>query len=84
MYLLLQQSQLCRYPDTADSADTSQYFIIYDAQYDKSEKFKDLDVDIKTVVLKITNNSEFNKGYLERWLLVNKRWKNRYKIYSFI
>jgi ubiquinone biosynthesis protein COQ9 len=43
-------------------------FLIY-YKYDKSEKFKDLDVDIKTVVLKITNNSEFNKGYLERWLL---------------
>jgi putative ribosome biogenesis GTPase RsgA len=40
----------------------------YDAQ-NKFEKFKDLNVDIKTVVLKITNNSEFNKGYLERWLL---------------
>jgi hypothetical protein len=55
----------------------------YDAQ-NKFEKFKDLNVDIKTVVLKITNNSEFNKGYLERWLLVNKRWKKCYKIYSFI
>jgi ubiquinone biosynthesis protein COQ9 len=43
-------------------------FLIY-YKYDKSEKFKDLDVDIKTVVLKITNNSEFKKGYLERWLL---------------
>jgi hypothetical protein len=42
-----------------DTADSSQY---------KSEKFKDLDVDIKTVS-KITNNSEFNKAYLERWLL---------------
>jgi hypothetical protein len=35
-------SQLCWYPDTADSADTSQYK--YDAQ-NKSETFKDLDVD---------------------------------------
>jgi hypothetical protein len=59
-------SQLCWYPDTADSADTSQYK--YDAQ-DKSEKNKDLDVDIKTIISKITNNSAFNKGYLERWLL---------------
>jgi hypothetical protein len=59
-------SQLCWYPDTADSADTSQYK--YDAQ-DKSEKFKDLDVDIKTIISKITNNSAFNKGYLERWSL---------------
>jgi hypothetical protein len=59
-------SQLCWYPDTTDSADTSQYK--YDAQ-NKSEKFKDLDVDIKTIVSKITNNSAFNKGYSERWLL---------------
>jgi hypothetical protein len=28
-----------------------------------------LDVDIKTIVSKITNNSVFNKRYLERWLL---------------
>ncbi|EFA13108.1 hypothetical protein TcasGA2_TC001597 [Tribolium castaneum] len=59
-------SQLCWYPDTADSADTSQYK--YEAQ-DKSVKFKDLDVDIKTIISKITNNSASNKGYLERWLL---------------
>jgi hypothetical protein len=59
-------SQLCWYPDTADSADTSQYK--YDGK-NKAEKFKDLDVDIKTIVSKITNNSAFNKGYLERWLL---------------
>jgi hypothetical protein len=59
-------SQLCWYPDTADSADTSQYK--YEAQ-DKSVKFKDLDVDIKTIISKITNNSAFNEGYLERWLL---------------
>lgn len=59
-------SQLCWYPDTADSADTFQYK--YEAQ-DKSIKFKDLDVDIKTIISKITNNSAFNKGYLERWLL---------------
>jgi hypothetical protein len=53
--------------DVSDtSADTSQYK--YDAQ-NKSEKFKDLDVDIKTIISKITNNSAFNKGYLERWLL---------------
>jgi hypothetical protein len=35
----------------------------------RRKKFKDLDVDIKTIVSKITNNSAFNKGYLERWLL---------------
>jgi hypothetical protein len=72
---------LCWYPDTADSADTSQYK--YDAQ-DKSEKIKDLDVDIKTIISKITNNSAFNKGYLERWLLTKDEKTITYKIYSFI
>lgn len=58
-------SQLFWYPDTADSSDTSMYS--YNGE-DKS--LKELEnVKVKSIVSKIKNNPNFNKGYLERWEL---------------
>jgi hypothetical protein len=73
-------SQLCWYPDTADSADTSQYK--YDAQ-DKSEKIKDLDVDIKNILhAKVDGNYDYEISDISLWIPIVKPSLETEKILS--
>ncbi|KAF2881164.1 hypothetical protein ILUMI_24989 [Ignelater luminosus] len=70
-------SQLWWYPGTADSAHTSQYK--YDAQ-NKSEKFKDLDVDIKTKILNGKIRIELRKNQRKNILHAKVNGNYDYKI----
>jgi len=61
-------SMLMWYPDTSDSANKDRFN--YTAA-DKATKVKDLDKSLEAFVDGIKQNSNFNRGFLERWQLTN-------------
>src|SRR5579863_7057485 len=59
-------SSLCWYMDTSDSSGKTK---LNYTEADKATKVKEFDKSLETFVTSIKENSNFNKGFLERWQL---------------